>query len=103
MASDAKPAILSQREAQLASALLTLTLKPPKDAADASQKLATREGYQAVAMFVDVTDRNSVRAVVADTHELFGRIDYNINSAGVCRLDKQARSKSCGSDTLIVK
>ena len=54
-----------------------------RDAADVSQKFATKDGYRAIAMSVDVTDRGSVRAVVVATQKAFGRIDYNINSAGV--------------------
>ena len=60
-----------------------IDVKAAQDAADASQKLATKDSYQVVAMSVDVTDRNSVRAVVVATKKLFGRIDHNINSAGV--------------------
>ncbi|KAL8784420.1 MAG: hypothetical protein Q9195_009048 [Heterodermia aff. obscurata] len=60
-----------------------LNEKAAQDAADASQKLATKDGYQVIAMHVDVTDRNSVRKVVAATLKEFGRIDFNINSAGV--------------------
>ena len=57
--------------------------KAAQDAADVSKKLATNAEYQAIAISVDVTDRSSVRAVVTATQELFGRIDFNINSAGV--------------------
>ena len=41
-------------------------------------------------MLVDVTNRSSVREVVAATKKLFGRIDYNINSAGVRFRDERA-------------
>ena len=66
--------------------------KAAEDAANASQKFATKDGYRPIAMFVDVTDRNRVRAVVGATRTLFGRIDFNINSAGV-ELLKQSRSQ----------
>lgn len=60
-----------------------LNEKAAQDAADASKILATKDEYKAIALQVDVTYRDSVRAAVAATQKEFGRIDYNINSAGV--------------------
>lgn len=58
--------------------------KDAQDAAEASQKLSTNTAYRAIALHVDVTDRASVQKIVAAAHKEFGRIDYSINSAGVC-------------------
>ena len=58
--------------------------KAAQDAAEASKNFAANGGYRAIALHVDVTDRSSVQAVVATTQKEFGRIDYNINTAGVC-------------------
>ena len=39
--------------------------------------------YCALALFVDVTSEESVQAMVEATVQKFGRVDYNVNSAGV--------------------
>ena len=57
--------------------------KAAHDSAAVSEKLATNSAYRAIAMHVDVADRNRVQAVVAAAQKEFGRIDYSINSAGV--------------------
>lgn len=48
-----------------------------------SKPIATNPAYQALAIAVDVTDISSVDSMVQNVVETFGRIDYNINSAGV--------------------
>lgn len=48
-----------------------------------SLKLATNPLFQAYAVKVDVSDEESVAAMVAYTLQKFGSIDYCVNSAGV--------------------
>lgn len=54
-----------------------------KDSADASKQYARHPDYKAVAVYVDITDEASVQNMVETTVKEFGRIDYNVNSAGV--------------------
>ncbi len=53
---------------------------------DSASNTAAAIGDGAVAYACDVTDRASVEAAVARVHELFGRIDILVNSAGVALL-----------------
>lgn len=55
-------------------------------AAEESSKLATHPSFRATAVKVDITDEASVENMVATALKEFGRIDYNVNSAGVCHL-----------------
>ena len=55
-------------------------------AAKESSKLATHPSFRATAVKVDITDEASVENMVAAALKEFGRIDYNVNSAGVCQL-----------------
>lgn len=48
-----------------------------------SEKLAINPNYTALALPVDVSDPASVAKMVAAAVEIFGRIDYSVNSAGV--------------------
>lgn len=48
-----------------------------------SKSIATAKDYQTVAIMVDVRDRTSVKAMVTEVKERFGRLDYAVNSAGV--------------------
>nr|POE74544.1 3-oxoacyl-[acyl-carrier-protein] reductase fabg [Quercus suber] len=57
-----------------------------KDAVEKSKALATAQGYEAVAIEVDVASRQAVRAMIAETVSKFGRIDYAVNCAGVPRM-----------------
>lgn len=50
-----------------------------------SKKLATNPDYQARAYALDVTQAQSVDALIEKTVKEFGRIDYLINCAGVSR------------------
>lgn len=52
-------------------------------AADSSKALAKNPEYTALALNVDVSDAQSVEAMVAKAVATFGRIDYSVNSAGV--------------------
>ena len=55
-------------------------------AAEEGSKLATHPSFRAIAVKVDITDEASVDNMVAAVLKEFGRIDYNVNSAGVCHL-----------------
>ena len=48
-----------------------------------SEACATSTGFKALPITVDVTDRSSVDNMVNSTVQAFGRIDYNVNCAGV--------------------
>ena len=55
-------------------------------AAKEGSKLATHPSFKAIAVKVDITDEASVDNMVAVVLKEFGRIDYSVNSAGVCHL-----------------
>ena len=71
-----------------------------EEAAQGSKQYAKNKGYRAISMHVDVSDEQSIHAMVSETLREFGRIDYCVNSAGVCLLDFELRmytdSKSKG-------
>lgn len=48
-----------------------------------SEAAATNVDFKALAIAVDVTDLASVESMVQQTLDIFGRIDYAVNSAGV--------------------
>ena len=50
------------------------------------KKLSKKPGFDALSIQVDVADADSVDAMIAKAVEVFGRIDYCVNSAGVCLL-----------------
>lgn len=54
-----------------------------KETVAQAKAAATNPDFQAEAIEVDVASEESVKAAVARTVELFGRIDYAIHSAGV--------------------
>lgn len=49
-----------------------------------SHKLASHGDYRGVAVRVDTSSDESVQAMVEGAFSAFGRIDYSVNSAGVC-------------------
>lgn len=51
--------------------------------AEKSKSLATNSDYRTIVLAVDVTDPTSVQRMVDETVRVFGRIDYNVNAAGV--------------------
>lgn len=53
--------------------------------AEKSKSLATNADYRTIVLAVDVTDPTSVQHMVDETIRVFGRIDYNVNAAGVPR------------------
>ncbi|KAH9908583.1 oxidoreductase [Xylariomycetidae sp. FL2044] len=52
---------------------------------DYSTSIATAQGYQTMAIPVDVRDRAAVKAMVDEVKARFGRLDYAVNSAGIPR------------------
>lgn len=57
-----------------------------KETVAQAKAVATNPNFQAEVVEVDVASEESVKAAVARTVELFGRIDYAIHSAGVSSL-----------------
>ena len=55
-------------------------------AAEESKKFAENASFKAIAVKVDITDEASVDEMVQTALKEFGRIDYSVNSAGVCDL-----------------
>ena len=53
-------------------------------AAEESKKLAKDVSFKAIAVKVDIIDEASVDNMVQTALKEFGRIDYSVNSAGVC-------------------
>ncbi|KAL2824220.1 3-oxoacyl-reductase [Aspergillus cavernicola] len=53
------------------------------ETARSSEALAIHPEYKALAIAVNVSDPASVEAMVQTAVQVFGRIDYNVNSAGV--------------------
>ena len=51
--------------------------------AETSKGLATNKDYRTLVLPVDVTDPTSVQHMVDETIRVFGRIDHNLNAAGV--------------------
>ncbi|KAI0835632.1 NAD(P)-binding protein [Hypoxylon sp. FL0890] len=60
--------------------------KGAEEAAEQSKEYATNENFRPLVIQVDITDEDSVQNMVDTTVKEFGRIDYNINSAGVGNL-----------------
>ena len=54
-----------------------------KESAEESKKYATRKGYRASYVEVDVTDEEGVQAMVDLVVKEFGSLDYAVNGAGV--------------------
>lgn len=51
--------------------------------AEASRKYAKHAEYRAISVAVDVVDEEKVQNMIDVAIREFGRIDYNVNSAGV--------------------
>ena len=54
-----------------------------QETAEESSKFATNPDFRAIAISVDVTDPTSVQHMIDIAFEEFGRVDYNVNTAGV--------------------
>ena len=66
-----------------AIAFADINEKGAQEAAQTSKKFATHPEYKVIALKVDVVDPVSVQSMVDTTIKELGRIDYNVNSAGV--------------------
>ena len=53
------------------------------DSAEQSNRLASHSNYRDLIIHVDITDAESVQAMVDVAVKKFGRIDYSVNCAGV--------------------
>ena len=61
-----------------------------KEASEKSKTLATNSKYETLAISIDITDKVAVERAVTTAVQKFARIDYAVNSAGVCDLDQSA-------------
>ncbi|RYP55219.1 hypothetical protein DL769_010230 [Monosporascus sp. CRB-8-3] len=68
-----------------------------QDAAEKGMKFATNGDYRALAIKVDITEEDSVQAMVDTAVKELGRIDYSVNNAGVSELKRT----NCVADGLI--
>ena len=57
-------------------------------AAEESKKLARDASFKAIAVKVDITNETSVDNMVQTALKEFNRIDYSVNSAGVCHTSR---------------
>ena len=60
-----------------------LDMAKAEEAAAESRKVAIHPGFEALTVKVDVKEAESVQDMVAQALNVFGRIDYAVNSAGV--------------------
>lgn len=61
-----------------------LDLAKVQNIGEQSATLATNPSYRYLALAVDVGDAAQVRDMISKAMDLFGRINYSINCAGVC-------------------
>ncbi|CAG8910254.1 unnamed protein product [Penicillium egyptiacum] len=76
-------AISFAAEGAIAVAFADIDLAAAQQSADKSVEYATNPAYCPLAIEVDVTDLESVERMVAQVVEIFKRIDYSVNSAGI--------------------
>lgn len=55
-----------------------------KKVAEKSNGIATNPLYRALPVSIDVADMSQVQNMVSQMLAVFGRVDYNVNCAGVC-------------------
>jgi NAD(P)-dependent dehydrogenase (short-subunit alcohol dehydrogenase family) len=60
-----------------------INLETAQATVEAIKAVATHPNFKAEAVQLDVTSEEAVKAAIAYTSKLFGRIDYVVNSAGV--------------------
>lgn len=65
-------------------AVADLNAEGAKETVAQAKAAAINPDFKAEAIEVDVASEESVKAAVAQTVQLFGRIDYAVHSAGVC-------------------
>ena len=63
-----------------------IDVKGAQETAEKSKQFAKDPKYRALGVMVDVTDPISVQAMVDVALKEFGRVDYSVNSAGVCAI-----------------
>ncbi|KAL8949408.1 MAG: hypothetical protein Q9222_004477 [Ikaeria aurantiellina] len=66
-----------------AIAVADLNVSKAKEVAEKSKSLAANPDYRTVVIHVDVTNPESVQQMVDTTMKELGRIDYNVNAAGI--------------------
>lgn len=64
--------------------LADLDLSKVMKVAERSNEIATNPSYRALPVSVDVADMMQVQNMVSQMLAIFGRVDYNVNCAGVC-------------------
>lgn len=81
--------------AQGAAGVVFADLDLPKvqKIAEKSSEMATNPSYRTLPISVDVTDLTQVQDMVSQTLALFGKVDYNVNCAGVCYLPPMIGSR----------
>lgn len=72
-----------------------LNAEGAKESVAQAKAVAINPDFQAEAIEVDVASKDSVKAAVAQTVQLFGRIDYAIHSAGVSSPPNVIGFESC--------
>ncbi|RGP78259.1 3-oxoacyl-acyl-carrier reductase [Fusarium longipes] len=85
-------ALLLAREGSAGIALADLAQGNMQNVKEELEAVATNAKFSCITIAVDVTDSLSVKTMVKMTVEVFGRLDYAVNSAGVA-------FKSLGIDT----
>ena len=58
-------------------------MQKAQETAEESKNFATNPEFRAIAVGVDVTDPTSVQHMTDTAIKEFGRVDYNVNTAGV--------------------
>lgn len=76
--------VFSFAEAGVSAVVLAdIDEKGAQEAAEKSREFATHPEYSTLVVRVDVTDAASIQAMVDAAVQRYGRIEYNVNSAGV--------------------
>ncbi len=66
---------------------VVITYNQSRDQGDQVVSKICKKGGEAFSHYLDVTDRESVKAVIAQTVERFGRVDILVNNAGVNKVN----------------
>lgn len=53
------------------------------------QAASSRPDFQATTHVLDITNEAAVDQTLENIHQSFGRIDYAVNNAGVCKSDER--------------
>ncbi|ROT38903.1 NAD(P)-binding protein [Sodiomyces alkalinus F11] len=76
-------AILFAKEGAAGVLVADVNLEAATEVAAECRAAATNEQFRAVAVHVDITQEDSVRTVMALMAEIFGRMEYCVNCAGI--------------------